>query len=155
MGVAVHSSHIVSATPSSSEGALLTLFPCFSMKSLSRHTSAQVWGLPDSPGCRSRSAPLWTYMDCRQTACLTMVFITGCKVKISALAPGASPLPLSSLILVSARLFLSHILTPLSRLLVHSRFFSLLNVLSQGCYHCHWLAWPWPAEGLSEPVRRS
>jgi len=38
MGVAVSSSHVVSAAPSSSGGGLLTLFPNSSMKSLSRDT---------------------------------------------------------------------------------------------------------------------
>lgn len=46
-------------------------------------------------------------------SCLTTVFITGFRV-ISALAPGAYSAPLSSLIWASARLFLSHVLTPFS-----------------------------------------
>jgi len=37
-GVAVSSSHVVSATPSSSGGGLLTLFPSFSVRSLSWET---------------------------------------------------------------------------------------------------------------------
>jgi len=38
MGVAVSSSHVVSATSSSLGGGLLTLFPCSSVRSLSRET---------------------------------------------------------------------------------------------------------------------
>ena len=38
MGVGVSSSHVVSATPSSSGGGLLTLFPCSSVGSLPRET---------------------------------------------------------------------------------------------------------------------
>ena len=51
-------------------------------------------------------------MGCRKTACFTMIISTGCRA-ISAPAPGAPPPPPSSLTLVSAELFLSHILTPL------------------------------------------
>ena len=47
------------------------------------------------------------------TASLTMVFSMGCR-GISSPAVGAPPLPSPSLALVSAELFLSHILTPLS-----------------------------------------
>jgi len=193
MGVAVSSSHLVSAAPSSSGGGLLTLCPCSSVRSLPRETvlhelpqrgsfpraavlqeqAAPVWvpprqghkpcqqtcsgmgtslhgsispgrsllqrGLPTesqppsgihllwhgvpSTGCRWRSAPPWTSMGCRGTACLTMVFSTGCR-GISAPAPGAPPPPPSSLALVSAELFLSHRLTPLSSLLFYHSFFS-------------------------------
>jgi len=42
-------------------------------------------GVP-STGCRWRSAPPWTSMDCRGTTCLTMVFIMSCKGRLSALA---------------------------------------------------------------------
>ena len=76
------------------------------------HPPALAWG-PLSRGCRWISAPLWTSMGCRGTACLTMVFPMGCR-GISAPAPGAPPPPPSSLTLVSAELFLSHLLTPLS-----------------------------------------
>jgi len=41
-------------------------------------------GVP-STGYRWRSAPPWTCMGCRGTACLTMVFITSCKGRLSAL----------------------------------------------------------------------
>jgi len=71
-------------------------------------------GVP-STGCRWISAPPWTFMNCRGTACLTMVCIMGCR-EISAPAPEAPPAPLSSLNMVSAELFLSHRLTPLSSL---------------------------------------
>jgi len=67
-----------------------------------------------SMGYRWRSAPPWTSMGCRGTACLTMVFIMGCRGKLSAPVPGAPPPPPYSLTLVSAGLFLSHRLTPLS-----------------------------------------
>jgi len=67
--------------------------------------------MASSTGCRWISAPPWTSMGCRGTACLTMIFSTGCP---SAPVPGAPPLPPSSLTLVSAEQFLSHILPPLS-----------------------------------------
>jgi len=51
--------------------------------------------------------------------------------KISALVPGAPPPPPASLTLVSVELFLSHSLTPLSQLLLHSRFFPPSLI----CYH--------------------
>ena len=66
-----------------------------------------------STGFRWVSAPLWTSMGYGRTACLTTVFFTGCR-GISALAPGATPPPALSLTLVSADLFLSHVLPPLS-----------------------------------------
>ena len=74
------------------------------------HPPAPAWGPPQAAGgyllhCKPS-------MGCRGTACLTMVFTTGCR-GISALAPGAPPPPPSSLTLVSAELFLSHLLTPL------------------------------------------
>jgi len=70
-------------------------------------------GVP-STGCRWISAPPWTSMGCRGTTCLTMVFITSCKGRVSALASRAPPPPPSSLTLVSAELFLSHRLILLS-----------------------------------------
>jgi len=70
-------------------------------------------GVP-SMGCRCIPAPPWTSMDCRGTTCLTMVFIMGCKGRLSALTSGAPPACPSSLTLVSAELFLLHSLTPLS-----------------------------------------
>ena len=36
-------------------------------------------GVGSSTGCRWISAPPWTSMGCRGTACLTMVFTTGCR----------------------------------------------------------------------------
>ncbi|KAK4817862.1 hypothetical protein QYF61_001531 [Mycteria americana] len=51
--------------------------------------------------------------ELRGTACLTMVFTRGCR-GISAPVPGAPPPPPSSLALVSAELFFSHVLNPLS-----------------------------------------
>jgi len=38
-------------------------------------------------------APPWTSMDCRGTTCLTLVWITSCKGRLSAPASGASPPP--------------------------------------------------------------
>jgi len=211
MGVAVSSSHVVSAAPSSSGGGLLTLCPCSSVRSLSWETvlhkllqresfpraatlhelpqhgsfprsavlqeqAAPAWvlhgvtsparkpapawaplstgpqvlagtcsstGLPTgsqppsdshllqcgvySMGYRWRSDPLWTSMGCRWTACLTMVFSTSCKGRLSAPASQACPPAPSSLTLVSAELFLSHLLTPLSRLPFYHSFFPLLK----------------------------
>ncbi|KAM9590855.1 uncharacterized protein ACIBXB_005903 [Morphnus guianensis] len=71
-------------------------------------------------------------MGCRGTACLTMVFTTGCR-GISAPAPGAPPPPPSSLILVSAGLFLLHVLTPLSgcHFCLSQLFFLLKNVITE------------------------
>jgi len=211
VGVAVSSSHIVSAAPSSSGGGLLTLCPCSRVRSLSWETvfhellqcgplpqaavlqellqrgslpqgavlqeqTAVAWvphgvrspaskpapawapltsgtqvlpgacssmGSPwghsllrastcssvgSSPGCRWRSAPPWTSTGCRGTACPTMVCSMGCR-GTSALAPGEPPLAPSSLTLVSAELFLSHILTPLFWLLLHSSFFPLFQYI--------------------------
>jgi len=57
-----------------------------------------------------------------------MVFITSCKGRVHAPTFQAPPPPPSSLILVSAELFLSHRLTPLSSPLFHLSFFlPLLN----------------------------
>jgi len=75
-----------------------------------------LWPEVPSTDYRWRSAPLWTSMDCRGTTCLTMVFITGCKGRLSAPASQAPPPPPSSLTLMSAELFLSLCLTPLSSL---------------------------------------
>jgi len=58
------------------------------------------------------SGPLWTSMGFKGSACLTMVFSTGCR-GISAPAPGAPPPSPSALTLVSAELLLSHCVTPL------------------------------------------
>jgi len=70
-------------------------------------------GVGSSMGWTWISAPPWTFMCCRGTACLTMVFTMGCR-RIYALASGAPPPSLSSLTLVSVELFLSHLLSPLS-----------------------------------------
>jgi len=76
-----------------------------------------------STGYRLISAPPWTFMGCRGTACVTMVFIMICKGKLSAPASQAPHPTLASLTLVSAELFLSHSLTPLSRLSFPCSFF--------------------------------
>jgi len=83
-------------------------------------------GVP-STGCRWISAPLWASMDCRGTTCLTMVFITSCKGRLSAPVSQEPPPPPSSLTLVSAELFFSHHLTPLSRLPFYRSIFPLLK----------------------------
>ena len=70
-------------------------------------------GIP-STGYRWISAPPCTTMDCRATTCLTMIFSTSCKGRLSAPASWAPLPPPSSLTLVSAELFLSHRLTPFS-----------------------------------------
>jgi len=99
---------------------------CSSMGSPQGHSL--LWAHPPaqhrvpSTGYRWISAPPWTSIGCRGTACLTMVFSTGCR-GISVLAPGAPPSP-PSLALVSAGLFLSYSLTPLSYC---SFLFPLLN----------------------------
>lgn len=63
-------------------------------------------------GCRWASAPLWTSMVLRGTSCFTMVYSTGCG-GFAALGPRRTAPPPSSLTLVTTKLFLSHILTPL------------------------------------------
>ena len=107
-------------------------------------------GLP-STGCRWRSSPPWTSMDCRKTACLSMVFIMRCKGRLSVPSCRAPLLPPpSSLTLVSAEFFLSHSVTPLSSLPFHrSFFFPFFNMLSQRHYHCCKLAWSWAVVGMS------
>jgi len=49
-------------------------------------------GVP-SMGCRWRSAPPWICMGCRGTACLTTVFSTSCKGRLSAPASQTPPPP--------------------------------------------------------------
>jgi len=77
-GTVVSASHVASATPSSSGGALLTLFPCSSMKSLPQetvlhevlqhesfpraavlHKLPQHWSLPWGAVLQEQSAPAW------------------------------------------------------------------------------------------------
>jgi len=50
-----------------------------------------LWRGVSSMGYGWRSAPPWTSMGCRGTACLSMVFITGCKGRLSAPAFWAPP----------------------------------------------------------------
>jgi len=77
-----------------------------------RHPPAPAWGL--FHGLQVDIHSPWTFMDCRGTACLTMVFITSCRGRHSALTfRTPSPPSPSSLTLVSAELLLSHRPTPL------------------------------------------
>jgi len=79
-----------------------------------RHPPALVWG----PFHRLQ-VEICSTMDLhglQGAACLTMVCCTGCR-RTSALSAGACPHPPSSLTLVSAAFFLSHIVTPLQLLL--------------------------------------
>jgi len=82
------------------------------------------------------------------TACLTMGCFMGCG-GISAPAPGVHPAPPSPLTLVSAELFLSHILTFFSCSFCCAFFFRFLTMLSQRFYHHCWLSWPCPVAGPS------
>jgi len=177
IGVAVSSAHVVSAAPSCSGGGLLTLFPCSSVRSLSRetvlhkllqcvsfpwaaalHELPQHGSLPQGAVLQEQAAPAWVPhgvtspankpapawaplsigpqvlagacpstgspwghsflqastcfgvgslpwatggyllhhgppMDCRGTTCLTMVFSTSCKGRISAPTSRAPPPP--------------------------------------------------------------
>jgi len=52
-----------------------------------------LWHGVPSTGCRWISTPPWTSMDCRGTTCLTMIFITSCKGRLSALTFWAPPPP--------------------------------------------------------------
>ena len=110
-------------------------------------------GVP-SMGCGWISAPPWTSMGSRGTACLTMIFIKSCRGKFL-LWRLEHLLPLLlSLTFVSAELFLSHSLTPLSQLLLPSSFFPLLKyviieALPLCWWHYHSWWWPWPMVGPS------
>jgi len=66
-------------------------------------------GVLSSTGCRWISAPLWTPWAAEGQPASPL---SGCR-GISAPVPGAPPPPPSSVTLVSAKLFLSHFLTPL------------------------------------------
>ena len=92
-------------------------------------------GVP-STGYRWISAPPWTSMGCRGTACLTMVFSTGCIRGISAPVFGAPPPPPSTLTLVSAAFSL---LSPAGKwpyagFFLSFFFFPCLTMLPQRCY---------------------
>ena len=95
-------------------------------------------GVGSPTGCGWVSAPPFTSVGAGHS-CLTVGCSTGCG-GISALVPGAPPPPPSSLTLVSAELFLSHILTSLSSdcCWCCTGFSPLfLNMFSQRCYqHC-------------------
>jgi len=63
MGVAVSSSHVVFATPSSSGGGLLTLFPCSNVRPLSweivLHKLLQCESFPQAAALQEQDAPAW------------------------------------------------------------------------------------------------
>jgi len=91
------------------------------------HPPAPAWGPP-------WAAPPWGSKGCRGTACLTVVFTTGCR-DISSLVPGLPLAPASSLTLVSAELFLPHILTHHLGCSCSLAGFFPLTMLSQRHYH--------------------
>lgn len=96
------------------------------------HLPAVAWGPPWAAG------GICSTMDLhgQETACLTMVFTTGCRGN-SPLAPGAPPQP-PSLTLVSAEFFLSHVpILSWSAVAQLEVFPSLLNTFSQRHCHCH------------------
>jgi len=124
-------------------------------------------GVGSSLICRWIPAALWTSMGCGATAYLTMVFTKGCK-GVSALAPGTpAPRP-SSMTLVSAELFFSHILTLFWLLLkLHSIFSPFLICCPRGTTTItdwlglgHWLAhfaasWHWVCRTLKRLLAAS
>lgn len=84
-------------------------------------------------------------------SCLTILFTTGCR-GIPALVPGAPPAPYPSLTLVSAELFLPHILTPLwPQLLLCNSFLKFLKggggttTITDGFSLCQ--RWVYPGAG--------
>jgi len=110
-----------SSTGSPQGHSLVRAAPCSSMGS--------------SPGCRWGSALAWTFMGCRDTACLTMVYSTGYR-GISASVPEAPPAPPSALTLGSAELLLSFsVLSPAA--IAQFVFYPFLTMLCQRCYHHH------------------
>jgi len=123
----------------SSIGPSRSLLQCgLSMGSQPRSHTFTCSTVGSSLGYRWISAPSWASMGCRRTACLTIVFITGCR-GISALVSRAPPPPPSSLTLVSAELFL-HIfsLLSLAAVAVAQGFFPpFSNTLPQRRYHHH------------------
>jgi len=66
MGVVISSSHVVSATASSSRGGFFTLFPCSSTRSLSRetvlHKLLQRESFPQGAVLQEQAAPVWVPM---------------------------------------------------------------------------------------------
>jgi len=125
MGVVVISSHVIStALPPQGDDSLQSYsVPAWgsclhkstgSTRSLLQHgipkgsqppsTISTYLNVVSSMGCKWISAPPLISMGCKGTACLSMVFTTGCR-GIYTPAPGAPPLPRSSLTLVFAELF--------------------------------------------------
>jgi len=101
-----------------------------------RHPPAPVWGLPwATGGYLLHCGPPWT---AGEQPASPLVFITSCKGRLSApIFQAPPPPPPSSLTLVSAELFLSHHLTPLSNCCLNPEFFffPFSNMLSQRRYH--------------------
>jgi len=100
---------------------------CYSVGSSSKsHGSCQkpapAQVLHEVTACLRHIHLLWCGMDCRGTTCITMVFTMDCR-GISALLPGALPPP-PALTLVSAELFVSHLLTLFFQLLLCSGVFT-------------------------------
>ena len=94
-------------------------------------------GVGSSTGCRRISATPLPSMGCRGTACLTMVFTTGCR-GISALVPGAPP-PLLlhwPRCLQGCSSHTSSLLSP-AAIAVTQGFFCLLKYIIPVRYHCH------------------
>ena len=95
-------------------------------------------GVP-STGCRWRSAPPWTSMGCRGTACLNHGLHHGLHRKtlfssISSTDPGVCRV---------VSLTSSH--SSLPSAVSHCFFLPLLKHVITEVLHRHWLAWPWPA----------
>jgi len=115
MGVTVSSSHVVSAAPSSTGGGLLTLFPCSSMRSLSRETvlhkllqlesfprAAGLHELPQrgsfSPGAvlQEQAAPAWVTRSEALPANLLLCGLLSPRVHRSWQEPGQCGVPTGS-----------------------------------------------------------
>jgi len=86
---------------------------------------------------RHPPAPAWTSMGCRGTTCLTMVFRTSCKGRLSAPASRAPPPPSFFTDLGVCRVVSSSSHSSLlTAVLLQLFFFPFLNTLSQRRYHC-------------------
>jgi len=115
-----------------------------------RHPPAPAWG--PVHGLRVDICCTVDFHGLQETTCLTpWSFITSCKGRLSALAPGA-PSPPSFFTELGVCRVISFTSSHSSlQLPSHcSFFFPFLTMLPQRRYHHHWLAWPWPAVGPSE-----